>query len=191
MGVHYTKNGETNVKRFFLAIALMAVVLYLPAAAFATSASTGFYFDSLTGSASGEKLLDLGGLNSWEVWFTGSATISPTTSDATLTGNFGGNVWQYQYSTDNTNWTDIGSLVSTFSGSPNNVGNSKTDNGTPTVVTARWLRLRYDATLSSSAAASASGSGSISAQSVPEPGAMMALGSLLVPMGLTLIRKRA
>ena len=104
-------------------------------------------------------------------------------------------IWQYLYTSDADNttatWNVLGTLVGTLTAAPGTTSSSGNQNGVLQTVTARWLRISYNATLSSdSYFANASGSGTISATAVPEPGTLVTLGSMLAPLGICFIRRR-
>ena len=162
---------------------LLAIVI-ASSGAIASGKALSFAFDTDPTSPyfllSGEryKVLDMGYEAPWLVTWTGSATVSPTDNTAVLAGNFaGGNIWVYQSSSDSVNWATFDLLVGTMTAYAPTKGESGTVNGGPTTITARYFRVGYNATLTG-IEASASGSGSIAA--VPEPGAILALGSGLI-----------
>ena len=181
---------KVNKLRFITTTALvMLMASVFSSGAGAAEKTLGFWFDTDTAALNANKTLTLGSTpESWMVSYTGSATISPTSSIATLTGGFDGSIWKYEYSVNGTDWTTIGTLISNFSGTPDTIGNSKTENVGPAVFVARYLRLGYDVSLSSTSAASTSGSASIMATAVPEPSSILALAGGLV--GLLGIRRR-
>jgi len=194
-----------NIKRFALLVALVLIVISIPATLYAQDAETGFFtklvkFNGIynPSTVNDSELLDLETLGNWQVWYTGSATVSAGTAGASLVGNYSGNIWNYEYSADNTNnelevtnWKSIGSLVETIHASAKATGDSGTINGGPVDVYARWLRISYNATLMSdaNAGASASGSGSIAASAVPEPGTILAACAILSPVGFVFRRR--
>lgn len=177
-------------KTTFIVMMILVGMVIASTGAFAitgTALSFAFTLPGI-GTDADTDTVDLGSVGPWTVKWTGSATISPTSSVATLTGNVGGKIWTYAYSTDNATWTPLTPLVDTFSASAYAVGDSGTQFGGWTTVTARYLKLSYDATLTSSTKASASGSGSIVA--IPEPGTILAALSILGPVGFVFRRRR-
>lgn len=181
-------------KTVILAV-LAALATCLPIGANASSKTMSFALDlsspDLNTTAANSKILDLGSIGNYDVWYTGSATVSPTSSDATLTGLNDGSIWKYEYSTDGATWNEFGKLVSTFSAQANSNGKSVSDSKVASIV-AKEIKVSYNVKLESLADASASGSGSITAQAaaVPEPSSLLSFGALLSSGGLILIRRK-
>lgn len=164
-------------------MALIAIVV-ATSGAFAAAKALSFALDTDPGSStflvSGEryKVLDMGYEAPWSVTWTGSATISPTDTTATLTGDFDdGTIWTYDSGVDGVSWTNFSRLVGTFSAYAPTMGESVKIDAGPSTIVARYFRVGYKTTLTG-VEASASGSGSITV--VPEPGAFLALGSGLI-----------
>lgn len=183
-------NGEVEKMKKTTSIIMMILVAVIisSACAFAASKALSFALDTDPTSPyfllSGEyyKTLDMGYVAPWLVTWTGSATISPTETTATLTGGFPvDNMWTYQWSNTGVDgtWTPFDSLISTFSANASALGEVRTTDGGPTTITTRYLRVGYNVALSGNEA-SASGSGSITA--VPEPASLMTIGMGAVAM---------
>lgn len=186
------------MKRLVIVGILAVLASSLAVCGYAQSGGTGFYTQlNFLQPTVGSQILDLQSLGVWDVLYTGSATVSSTNATAMLVGNYSGKVWQYEYTPDassaTTNWFVVGSLVDSMTALPGTTSSSGVQNGGPVTVTARWLKISYDATLSSPGGyfANASGSGTISATAVPEPSSLLILGSMLAPMGIRILRKRS
>ena len=188
------------MKRTTLIIIMMSLI-----AMFMTSSgvmaqdgfSLSFAFSAKQSPVGYGETLDLGSLGPWLLAWTGSATVSPTTANATITGGFADNlgarhIWKYEYSVADTDeeplvWETLDLLVDPITAYKPAIGASGVLSDSATV-TARWLKLSYAASLVGKGS-SASGSGSIAAAAVPEPGTILAAFSILGPAGF-LFRRR-
>jgi len=139
--------------------------------------------------------LDLGSFGSWSVACTGGTTLTATAATATLTGGFSGNkIWSFQYLDSASVWQDIipaapsGLVTGTGAAIATTVVASQ--NALPVVVNTQWLRIAYDASLTSDAAAVATGSASVTASIIPEPGSAMVLITGLLGVAATLKRRK-
>lgn len=180
-----------------LMVGLIALVI-ASSGVFAATQATSFSFKipanlptQPTGGTATTTALDLGVLAPWQIDWLGDATLSPTDQGATLTGNYAGKIWKYECSADNVAWTTLGTLVDTFSAPAGLGGVPVPPLSGSTTITTRYIRLGYDAQLTSlSANASASGSGSMLATRVPEPGTILAALSILGPVGFVFRRRK-
>lgn len=180
--------AEQMKKTTSIIVMILIAVIITSAGAFAASKALSFAFDTDPTSPdfllSGEryKVLDLGYVAPWLATWTGSATISPTETTATLTGHFAGDkIWAYQWSDTGLDgsWTTFDSLIPTFSANATALGEVRLVNGGPQTVTARYLRVGYNADFAGEQA-SASGSGSLTV--VPEPASLLSIGMGAVAM---------
>lgn len=146
--------------------------------------------------------LDLGTLGLWSVQFSGTGALSTTISSATLKGNFidpsnpgVGHIWAFDYKASISDpWTSLGYAAHTVTAPAGANSNAGGTDGGPVLVTARYLRMGYDWTLSSAVvgnSASVGGTGSMTATSaVPEPGTVLAALSILGPAGILFRRRK-
>ena len=174
-------------------VIVMVLLAMASSGTYAAGKAMGFSFDNLqTSMAAGSTTLGLESIQSWLVEYTGSASVSATDTTATLTGNFGGNIWQYSYSSDGTTWITFDRLVSSIFMPAYTIGGSGTVHGPNVVITARYFRLAYDVTLATYTNAAVSGTASITATAVPEPGSLVALcGGLFGLAGFAVRRRKA
>lgn len=175
-----------------IALLLLAIVIATTCASSAASKIKSFTLDlegvnTISSGTVWSSVLDTGSYQHYSVDCTAGTTVTATTALATLTGNFGGDVWAFQYKDSSNNWQYLTTLVSGSSATTTTVSDESLT--TPIVVGARYFRLGYDATLFSAADATASGTGSIIATAVPEPSSMIALATGAVGL-LGLIRRK-
>ncbi|MEN6521290.1 MAG: PEP-CTERM sorting domain-containing protein [Armatimonadota bacterium] len=151
---------------------------------------------------------DLGFVGLWKLTYSGKVDITTNNTNPSwsLQGNLkdtGGDnfIWQYYYSADNvdsaedvTNWTCVGSLLNVDkSGSGSWVGESSGDISYGPTISARWLLLDHDATLtktSGTGSVTAHGTGVMDVSSVPEPGTILAACTILAPAGMFFRRRK-
>lgn len=182
----------------FLIISICAILaICFPIAGNAQSTGTGFYTQlDFSQPEKGFALLDIGHIGNWNIECTGIASVSSSNESATLNGNYAGKVWQFKSTTDsvitdNTSWIVLGSLVDSITVPANTYSKGETQRLVLQNITARWLFIGYDTTLSSQGYfANASGNGTISATAVPEPSSIFALGAMLSSTGLMLRRRK-
>ena len=199
------------MKRLLIMLVLASLVLGLASVACTAEAEDpllGFLAmvtrNGVAVEAVGGDIFDLGSLGSWNVSYTGAATISPIlgTGKVTLDGGYNDNIWAFAYSNRNVDdrtvltegdWNYLTPLVKSFDTSG---GISKTSEATLLdygQITARWVRIQHDATLDApvGTAAIASGTAAMSVSAVPEPGTIVAAMALLAPAGMFFRRKRS
>ena len=180
------------MKKIVIAGIIAVFAACLPVVANAADKTLGFAlnlsYPQISISDTRVRPLDLGALGTYSVWYTGSASLSPTDTNAILNGLNAGKIWSYEYSADGTNWTVFDTLIDTFSATANSVGKSVNDSKMQTVQ-ARWLRLGYNVRLDSLDDANVSGSASLTATAVPEPSSILCLAGMLTSVGLLRRRK--
>lgn len=188
---------ESTMKRLIVLSVMLVMVVALMAGTASAASQNAFFVVNLTagGTASDSQFvdLDLGSNQAWTVNCTGGTTLSATTASAVLTGGFATDkVWNFQYLDSSSNWVDIISGTGLVSGSTaasfTTVVSSQ--NSLPVVVTTQWLRIAYDASLSSNAAAVAAGTATVSAMAIPEPSSAVVLLTGLVGVVGFLKRKK-
>jgi len=166
-----------------IALTILATCFSAAVNAETFGAGTGFYTQlKMTQPTTDFEVVDLGRVGLWDVECTGTASVSSTNYGVTLTGNNSGKVWLFKSTTestitDSTQWTVLGSLVDSINVPAHTNSNGNTQRLALQNVTARWLYIGYDTTLSSpgTSFANASGNGAINATAVPEPASIVAL----------------
>lgn len=153
---------------------------------------------TVSDSAWSTPALDSGLLGLWEVTCNGLTTLTPGSTPATLTGNFGGKVWTYQYwvgvsaptvaDDASSDWKTITNLVNSSTSSANIPVPGTGGGPFVTAVSARYFRMGYNVTLASPLdSASASGSARLSIKAVPEASTLVGFGSALAMAGPGLV----
>ena len=139
--------------------------------------------------------------STWNVYYDGSSNVTADTATATLTGNYAGKVWSYEYE-DYTSpvpgiWLSIDSLVNSTTSNVL-VYPVTTQSGVlwnVKTITAQKFRIGYDVTLSSTAGAGinvakARGLANMQVsrvQAVPEASTLVGFGSALAMAGPGLV----
>lgn len=146
------------------------------------------------GAKTDSKTLDLMTTQNWSLACVAETQLYAISGNASLNGNFGGNVWKFEYSVNGTNWFDVATLVSSSTniaiGGPSVVIHEQPS--IPQTYYARYLKVSYDATLAAdptTATVAAGGYGTIEATAVPEPSSAVALATGVVGI-IGLLRRR-
>lgn len=144
------------------------------------------------GNRTDSKTLDLMTTQSWSLACIAETQLYGITGAASLDGNYGGKVWKFEYSLNNSDWFEVATLVSSSKNDLPGDVTVTTQPSTPKVYWARYLKVSYDATLStdpSTAMSAAGGYGTIEATAVPEPSSAVALATGVVGI-IGLLRRR-